>query len=127
MASPRELDRLASMAAVLRPDWPVRSVRSVLARPELARRPFADIAVALAVVATDPRSETPARVLQHGPWWAAAYLASAEPPSSAPVGPECHRHPGHAAGRCGQCTAEATPSPGLRELLTALDVPAGAA
>lgn len=66
-----EIDRIAAMANALRPDWPVASLRSLLARPDLAARTRRDVAVALAWVACESTTKTPARVLEAGPWWLA--------------------------------------------------------
>ena len=67
-----EAERIADAMNRLRPDWPVKSLRTLLARPELASRARRDIAVALAWVACEPDTHTPARVLENGPWWKAA-------------------------------------------------------
>lgn len=66
-----EIDRLASAFHVLRPDWPHASLRTFIAK-NLAHRPRRDVAVALAWVASESNSATPARVLTAGPWWKAA-------------------------------------------------------
>lgn len=63
-----ELARLACAVAVLRPDWPEPSLRTFLER-HLHFRPLRDVAVALTFVATDPDTQSPARVLEPGPWW----------------------------------------------------------
>lgn len=70
--NPNEIDRIACALGVLRPDWPVASLRTLLNRPELANRPRRDVAVALAWVACESDTKTPARVLENGPWWRAA-------------------------------------------------------
>ena len=67
-----EAERIANAINVLRPDWPVASLRTLLGRPELTRRPRRDVLVALAWVAAEANSATPARVLESGPWWKAA-------------------------------------------------------
>lgn len=56
----------------LRPDWPVKSLRTLLSKPELASRARRDVTVALAWVACETATATPARVLENGPWWKAA-------------------------------------------------------
>jgi hypothetical protein len=65
-----EVSRIADATAAARPDWPARSIRALVAG-RLRDRAYADVLVALAVVAADPASETPARVLEPGPWWQA--------------------------------------------------------
>lgn len=105
-----EASRIADAVAALRPDWPARSVRTLVAG-RLRDRAYADVAVALTVVACDPASTTPARVLEVGPWWTAT---TANRPGAAtyrpgPEGDPCPR-PGHEherASSCRACRAEA--------------------
>lgn len=66
-----EIDRVSAAVNRLRPDWPTASIRTIIAK-HLADRPRRDVAVALAWVACEPQSATPARVLEAGPWWRAA-------------------------------------------------------
>ena len=66
-----EIDRIAHAANAMRPDWPVASLRTLLNKPELTNRPRRDVAVALAWVACESETKTPARVLEPGPWWRA--------------------------------------------------------
>lgn len=63
-----EVSRLAAMTNQLRPDWPWRSLKTFI-ETELYQRAYRDCAVALAIVATDPATRTPRRVLEAGPWW----------------------------------------------------------
>lgn len=65
-----EIDRLASAFHVMRPDWPHASLRTFITK-NLADRPRRDVAVALAWVACESNTATPARVLEAGPWWKA--------------------------------------------------------
>lgn len=67
-----ERDRIAAAIHQLRPDWPAPSIRTLLDRPTLAHRPRRDVAVALAWIACESSSQTPARVVEAGPWWQAA-------------------------------------------------------
>lgn len=67
-----ERDRIAAAIHQLRPDWPASSLRTLLDRPALKDRPRRDVAVALTWVACESKSQTPARVLEAGPWWQAA-------------------------------------------------------
>ena len=64
-----EIGRIAAAANQLRPDWPTASLRTLLEKPELASRPRRDVAVAIAWVACESSTKTPARVLEAGPWW----------------------------------------------------------
>lgn len=115
MANQVELECLAGAVAKLRPEWTAKSIRTYL-ETHHADRAFAHLAVALVAVAVDPKTKTPARIGEHGPWWAAAYVASTEA-TPAPQHPTCDRHDGEPAARCGPCAAEGTPSPGLRQLI----------
>lgn len=67
-----EMARLAAMAHELRLDWPRQSILTSL--HPFAGRAFRDVAVALAWVATDPDTRTPARLHEDGPWWQATRL-----------------------------------------------------
>lgn len=67
-----ERDRIAAAIHQLRPDWPASSIRTLIDRPRLRDRPRRDVAVALAWIACESGTQTPARVLESGPWWQAA-------------------------------------------------------
>lgn len=95
-----EISRIAAAISDLRPDWPASSIRSVLNRPELKNRPRRDVAVALAWVACEAETKTPARVTENGPWWRAAAADT----------DVTHSHTGRTVGRsadgrdvCGIC------------------------
>lgn len=105
MPTRTEIEQLAAMGHALRPDWPTRSLVTHLARNH-AERPYAHVAVALAWVATDPRTKTPARLAENGPWWAATRATST--PSTWQA---CPDHPGQPAGRCRECDRSGTPRP----------------
>lgn len=105
-----ERDRIAHAINVARPDWPVASLRSLLARPELSSKPRRDAFVALAWVAAEVESVTPARVLENGPWWRAAAV---EAPGGITRYPprkdqECATHAGEWAENCRICAFDAT-------------------
>ena len=70
--NPHEAERIAAAIHQLRPDWPAASIRTLLGKPELTNRPRRDVAVALAWIACEVDTKTPARVLSAGPWWQAA-------------------------------------------------------
>lgn len=109
MPDPTQIERIATAVNALRPEWPVRSLVTYLARSH-ADRPFADLAIAAVAVAVDERSVTPARVGEHGPWWVAAYTASKA--ATPTVGPGCeprcpkdgHEH--ELARNCRCCASE---------------------
>jgi hypothetical protein len=85
-----EIDRIAAAMNQLRPDWPVKSLRTLLSKPQIADRPRRDVTVALAWVACETATATPARVLEAGPWWrAAAIEGQAHARDVAPVGSRC--------------------------------------
>ncbi len=65
-----EAIRLAAAISCLRPDWPAASIKT-LVMTKHATRPLQDVAVALAWVAADPGTRTPARINESGPWWPA--------------------------------------------------------
>ena len=96
-----ELARLACAISVHRPDWPEASLRTFLER-NLAHRPYLDVSVALTWVATDPDSQSPARVLEAGPWW--AHSRTADIPRNVNTCPD-HTHAGiRTDARTGQQT-----------------------
>ena len=107
MATNNEIQRLACMANSLRPDWPARSVASILQRDH-ASRAYQDLAVALAYVATDPATKTPARLAEPGPWWTATAATSTVPDVGPGRAPRCDKE-GHWHERaigCRLCASE---------------------
>lgn len=80
MPTTTEIARLAAAINLLRPDWPTASI-TTLVTTKHAARPLRDLAVALAWVAADPDSRTPARINDPGPWW----VAPGEPSRAAPA------------------------------------------
>ncbi len=101
MLTDTEATRLAEMATALRPDWPTASLRTHI-RNHHATRTYRDLAVALAYIGTDAATRTPARLLEHGPWW----QTTAEDRTK-PVGqpPRCPEHPPNPVTRCPECAA----------------------
>ncbi len=103
-----EAARIADMAHALRPDWPVASLRTLLARHELASKSRRDVAVALAWVACESETTTPARVIESGPWWRAANVEHPDrtirrPPQKHE---ECAIHVGEWRDFCRACVAD---------------------
>ena len=102
-----EISRIAAAISDLRPDWPASSIRSLLNRPELRNRPRRDVAVALAWIACETETNTPARVIEPGPWWRAASVETAglppRPPSNATA---CPIHPGGHRDNCSGCASD---------------------
>ena len=101
-----EIERIAAAVNVLRPDWPASSLRTLLAKPELAKRPRRDVAVALAWIACESTTKTPARVLEAGPWWIATNAEGNRVRTSYDIA--CPDHPGETlpCGRCAHATAD---------------------
>jgi len=104
MISTTEFERLAAMGNALRPDWPVSSLFTHLTR-EHSHRAYRDVAVALAWIACDQDTATPARMKEDGPWWLATRETA---PTPTPPGrcvrcgtfhtaPECARPAGDVA------------------------------
>ncbi len=89
-----EIDRLAAAINTLRPDWPRTSLKTFI-RTRLNDRPLRDVTIALAWIAADPDTDTPARVLEAGPWWQAILITAA--PDNGP------RHWPNPAARCRVC------------------------
>ena len=103
-----EAERIAAAIHVLRPDWPAKSLRTLMARPQLAAKPRRDVAVALTWIACETNTATPARVLESGPWWRACVVDDPEGSRPHPVKAtdQCPRHPGQRATFCGGCRAD---------------------
>lgn len=68
-----EAQRIAAAISAARPDWPAASLLTLI-RKNLANRPRRDVFVALAWVACEAETKTPARVLEPGPWWRAVVV-----------------------------------------------------
>lgn len=79
MATTIELARIAAAINILRPDWPTRSIQTLLENHH-ANRPYHDLAVAATWIATDPDTKTPARLAEAGPWWTALQTSSTPGP-----------------------------------------------
>ena len=90
-----EAQRIAHAANAMRPDWPIASVLTMI-RAHLLDRPRRDVAVALAWVACESGTHTPARVLESGPWWLAAGVAGDTTGRREPFDPATF------CGTCGQ-------------------------
>lgn len=124
MLNENEIDRIANAINALRPDWPVKSLRTLIAS-KLAHRTRRDVAVALAWVAADGDSLKPARVLEAGPWWQGLGQETRVPRNPGP-GDECKRHRGQYRTSCSSCASERlapvvpirpdVPAPSLAEL-----------
>ena len=99
-----EIDRIAAMGNVLRPDWPLASLRTLLTKHELKVRPRRDVAVALAWIACESATKTPARILEAGPWWIAANAEGNKVRTSYTL--PCPDHDGETLP-CGRCANEA--------------------
>ena len=108
MATDNEIQRLAAMTNALRPEWPVKSLVTFINRDHAAR-PYRDLAVALAWIATDARTKTPARLSEAGPWWTATSMTEGQGPTQSRM--RCVTHPEQKAGACAECFKAAVPMP----------------
>lgn len=88
-----EAQRIAAAANAMRPDWPTASVLTMIKR-SLMERPRRDVAVALAWIACESNTASPARVLEQGPWWKAAGTE----------GSATQREPYDRGGTCSTCS-----------------------
>lgn len=77
------------MANSLRPDWPVNSLYTLLTHEVTVKRSYRDVALALAWVATDSETRTPARLHEPGPWWQAV-ATKPHPNQAREHDPMCH-------------------------------------
>lgn len=86
-----EAQKIAAAMHVVRPDWPASSVLTLI-RKNLINRPRRDVFVALAWIASETNTATPARVLEQGPWWKAAGVDGTTSPQREPFdrGGCCH-------------------------------------
>jgi hypothetical protein len=91
MMTETQIARLAAAISHLRPDWPQTSLHTFISR-ELRAYAWRDAAVMLTWVATDEATQTPARVLEAGPWRKAAQ------PGGVPRAPQPPKE-----GTCGTC------------------------
>jgi hypothetical protein len=73
--------RLAAIINCIRPDWPQASLTTAITK-HLSHRTFRDVLIALAWVAADPNTATPARVLEQGPWWDAVAAGNNQAPAT---------------------------------------------
>jgi hypothetical protein len=105
MPTDNQIERLAAMTNAIRPEWPIRSLVTLLTKH--AARPYRDLAVALAWVATDARTKTPARLAEAGPWWTATSMTEGQGPTQSRM--RCPDHPEQKAGSCAECFKAARP------------------
>lgn len=108
MPSQNEIERLAAATNQIRPEWPIKSLITIISR-EHAARPYRDLAVALAWVATDARTKTPARLAEAGPWWNATSMTEGAGPGQTVM--RCVDHSAYKAGACPACVKAAVPRP----------------
>jgi hypothetical protein len=92
--TPAELDRAATIAATIRPDWPIASLKTWFAKWHQTNdhRGYVDTLHAIVACYLDPRTSTPARLSEAGPWWRSA--PTTEPERKITAGPEatvCHK------------------------------------
>ena len=107
MIEHHDAERLAAAINQLRPEWPTRSLLTFIGK-NLNSRAYRDAAIALTWIACDPKTLTPARVIEAGPWWNAT---RADNPTVAAITHHCPEHPGEKAWTCRVCAEETTPPP----------------
>lgn len=109
MPSTTEIARIAAAMNALRPAWRIDSLKSFLATHHEGRA-YADLAIAGVWVALDEKTQTPALLNQHGPWWVAAGLSTTKgtPVVGPGAEPRCDRdgHEHELARACRCCRAE---------------------
>lgn len=71
--TPVEIERLAHLTASLRPEWPYKSLHTLLQNftHSQPHRAYIDTAHALVEIALDPKTKNPGRLAENGPWWEA--------------------------------------------------------
>lgn len=112
-----EAERIAAAMHDLRPDWVPKSLTTMLLKHH-AHRPFRDVALAAAYIATTPEVETPGALQQPGPWWGQPIP---EPPKrAAVVGTRCPDHPTHLMP-CPVCRVQTRPARTPGELRAGLN------
>ena len=70
--------RIAETANALRPDWPIRSLMTILA--EHRNKDALDVHLAVVWIAYDSSIESPAILRAEGPWWRLVRQAKAGTP-----------------------------------------------
>jgi hypothetical protein len=111
MATREQIQTIAAAANCFRPDWPVASLATYLAKSH-ASRPFEQLALAVMAIAVDPATKNPSRLAENGPWWKAAHTAATGGvPTETPgpgAEPACNRvgHEHELARHCRACAAE---------------------
>jgi hypothetical protein len=102
-----EIERIAGAMNHLRPDWPIKQLRTLLADPRIAGRPRRDVVIALGYVACESNSASPYRVIESGPWWQSVTAGDGPQTNHPPKRDEtCPRHPAYRATNCGGCLAD---------------------
>jgi len=125
-----EAQRLAAAISDLRPDWPLGSVMTFLARADMRNRAYRDTALALTAAATDPRTKTPARATEPGlkHWWTLGNVATGvseadQTPASLPIDRlclECFKAPSqHPWSGCPTHVTDHQPAESIYDLLDA--------
>lgn len=115
---PDDVSRIAAAISTYRPDWMASSLVTLMRNrgrdesgPVLAALPARDVAIAFTWVALDPDTNTPARVLESGPWWNATRerASTEQPPRFKPAPPltEAEQAARHDAYRRGAADARA--------------------
>lgn len=101
----REAEQIAAAINVIRGDWPTKQIVTILGRHQ--HRPARDAMIALAWIAWEPDTISPARIDADGPWWAAGRLAGISEPTYTPPASAEHLCPMHGDRQpCRGCAAD---------------------
>lgn len=112
-----EARRIAGCVNMLRPDWPIKQLRTLLSDDRLAGRPRRDVVVALVWIASDSNTKNPYRVFEAGPWWKAV-VTDETTTVTAEKGPWCRNcgcGPQHPIHRTNECVFSIRPAAGVEE------------
>jgi len=102
-----EIGRIAAAMHVLRPDWPLAQLTTLLNDARMIDRRRHDATIALAWVACESDSASPYRVLTQGPWWKAVVVDN-EPSTYRPPRADemCQTHGAGWIDACPGCRAD---------------------
>ena len=104
------IERIAAATHAYRPDWPPGSIVALIERdPSLRAKTYQDLADAMTHIATDPATQTPARVREVGPWWRIGTPVSSDKSQLDPRRPRCQvdtHHHHEPADNCAVCRSD---------------------
>lgn len=83
-----EAERIAGAVSMLRPDWSIPLLMAVLGDRRMINRPYADAAIAMVALATDPTTTKPGRIHESGRWWQAVTAVTQGTPQIRAISPD---------------------------------------